>query len=263
MSYEEYIKNPNKCLYCGKPILPKEGQYISEIKDKKFCNLSCCGHYQAKIKKERSLKEYLESPNKCLYCEKPILPKEGQRLADVKIKKFCCSSCAASYNNKKVPKRIKVEKNNKCLSYGKELKYVKSNEKYSDNKIEKNKCHNCGKEVDKKFCSNKCQMEYKYKQFIKEWKEGLQDGIASGYQTSNYIRRYLFEKYDNKCCKCGWSKTNPISGKIPLQVHHIDGNYKNNKEDNLELLCPNCHSLTPNYGALNLGKGRDGRYDKK
>ena len=29
---------------------------------------------------------------------------------------------------------------------------------------------------------------------------------------------------------------------------HIDGN---NEESNLQLLCPNCHSLTPTFGALN------------
>jgi len=34
-------------------------------------------------------------------------------------------------------------------------------------------------------------------------------------------------------------------------MHHKDGNRSNNKEDNLELLCPNCHSLTDNFGILN------------
>ena len=236
MTYEEYLKNPNKCLYCGEPILPKEGQHISSIKNKKFCNLSCCGFYQAKIKSENLLKEYLENPNKCLHCGEPILPKKNQRLADVKVKKFCCRSCAASYNNKD-KKITKV-----CLNCGKELEYTK---------------------YDKKYCSNKCQIDYQYKQYIQDWKQGLKNGLSGKYQISSYIRRYLFEKYDNKCCKCGWSETNPASGLIPLEVHHIDGNYRNNNEDNLELLCPNCHALTPNYGALNLGKGRDGRYDKK
>lgn len=30
----------------------------------------------------------------------------------------------------------------------------------------------------------------------------------------------------------------------------------NNKEENLELLCPNCHSLTDNFGALNKNSTR-------
>ena len=36
----------------------------------------------------------------------------------------------------------------------------------------------------------------------------------------------------------------------------VDGNRKNNKEENLILLCPNCHSLTENYRYIN-GKNRN------
>ena len=55
------------------------------------------------------------------------------------------------------------------------------------------------------------------------------------------------DKYSCKCQLCGWGKMNIYTNKIPLEVHHIDGNYKNNKEENLQLLCPNCHSLTETY----------------
>ena len=34
-------------------------------------------------------------------------------------------------------------------------------------------------------------------------------------------------------------------------IHHIDGDYKNNNEDNLQLICPNCHSLTETYKSHN------------
>lgn len=33
----------------------------------------------------------------------------------------------------------------------------------------------------------------------------------------------------------------------------------NNKEENLLLLCPNCHSLTSTYKGANKGNGRPGR----
>lgn len=46
---------------------------------------------------------------------------------------------------------------------------------------------------------------------------------------------------------------------IPLEAHHLDGNYSHTTEDNLELICPNCHSLTPTYKAANKGKGRKER----
>lgn len=34
---------------------------------------------------------------------------------------------------------------------------------------------------------------------------------------------------------------------IVIELHHIDGDESNNKKGNLILLCPNCHSQTPNY----------------
>lgn len=74
---------------------------------------------------------------------------------------------------------------------------------------------------------------------------------------SGHIRRYLFQKYDNKCVRCNWSEINKYSGKIPLEIEHIDGDYKNNSESNLVLICPNCHSLTSTFRSLNKGKGRN------
>lgn len=45
-------------------------------------------------------------------------------------------------------------------------------------------------------------------------------------------------------------------GPIPIQLHHIDGNRKNNELFNLEILCPNCHALTENYCGKNKGNGK-------
>lgn len=42
---------------------------------------------------------------------------------------------------------------------------------------------------------------------------------------------------------------------INLEIHHKDGNHNNSSLDNLQLLCPNCHSYTENYcGKNNTGK---------
>ena len=240
--YDDYIKNPNKCLHCGKPILPKEGQNISNVKQKKFCDLKCAGQYnrQKQINKEKT--EYNKNPNKCLCCGKPILANNEQQLYDTKIKKFCDQSCAAIYNN---------TGNNKRIKHG---KYVKGK-----------KCLNCGNIINKgsaKYCSHNCQQDYKYKQYISDWKEGKESGLVGNRYVSGHIRKYLFDKNNNCCCKCGWNEINEITGKCPLQIHHIDGDYTNNSEENLELLCPNCHSLTNNYGVLNKGSGRDYRYKK-
>lgn len=136
--------------------------------------------------------------------------------------------------------------------------------------MEVSRCINCGKEIHPKestrgkYCSNKCQLEYQYKTYISKWKLGIVQGTKAGITYSGYIRRYLFEKYNSKCCKCGWGEVNPFTNRIPLQIHHIDGDSTNNKEDNLQLLCPNCHSLTENFGSRNKNatEGRSKYYGK-
>lgn len=129
------------------------------------------------------------------------------------------------------------------------------------------RCSNCGKELTQeqrhnKYCGIKCQHDYQYKQFIIRWKNGEEDGIVGRYEISNMIKRYLREKYNNSCQVCGWNKVNPITNSVPLQIHHMDGNCLNNKEDNLQLLCPNCHSLTETYGHLNRVSSRIFRKQK-
>jgi len=124
-------------------------------------------------------------------------------------------------------------------------------------------CQFCGKEIvglhrtHKKYCDNQCQADSRYKEFIRRWLIGEISGESSGGRTSRHIRRYLMENHNDICSKCGWSEKNPVTGSVPLTVNHMDGNVKNNVLDNLELICPNCHSLTPNYGNLNKGKGRE------
>ena len=38
---------------------------------------------------------------------------------------------------------------------------------------------------------------------------------------------------------------------MPTNLHHINGDRFDNRIDNLKILCPNCHALTPNYGSKN------------
>lgn len=134
---------------------------------------------------------------------------------------------------------------------------MNSTESFNKGKRKTHFCKNCGKEFThrhssfNKFCDNKCHQEYIYKIYIERWKNKEENGSKGGCQVSSHVRRYLFEKYNNRCQKCNWSERNIITNTIPLQIHHKDGDCTNNMEENLELLCPNCHSLTENYGILN------------
>ena len=120
-------------------------------------------------------------------------------------------------------------------------------------------CNYCNKQLkclNVKYCNNQCQRDFEYYKYIKNWKDGKSDILTTGGNVSLYVKRYLLKKYQNKCSKCLWTGINPYTNKIVLEVEHIDGNYKNNIESNLTILCPNCHSLTATYRGANRGKGR-------
>jgi hypothetical protein len=120
-------------------------------------------------------------------------------------------------------------------------------------------CLICGKEPARplyKYCSNACQLAYQRANIIKKWKAGTISGLNTIGLVSNPIKRYLRQKYENKCCLCGWSEVNLNTGVVPLVADHIDGDWKNNIEKNLRLICPNCDSLTSSYAGSNKGKGR-------
>ena len=55
-----------------------------------------------------------------------------------------------------------------------------------------------------------------------------------------------------RCEMCG--NTTWLDNPIPLELHHKDGNSFNNVFDNLQLLCPNCHSFTDTYRSKNSRK---------
>lgn len=59
-----------------------------------------------------------------------------------------------------------------------------------------------------------------------------------------------------KCECCGNSEW--LGKPIKLEVHHIDGDHYNNELENLQLLCPNCHSMTPNWRGKNNKKVKEG-----
>lgn len=73
--------------------------------------------------------------------------------------------------------------------------------------------------------------------------------------TSGKLRIKLLTEWlkENKCEICGITKW--LGNPIVCQLHHIDGNNQNNNLENLQILCPNCHSQTENYcGSANVNK---------
>lgn len=72
--------------------------------------------------------------------------------------------------------------------------------------------------------------------------------------STGTLKKYLLHYgiKEDKCDICGINKWQEKP--ITLQVHHIDGNPRNNVVDNLQLLCPNCHSQTDTFSGRNKSK---------
>lgn len=62
---------------------------------------------------------------------------------------------------------------------------------------------------------------------------------------------------EERCEVCGldaWCRA-----PLVLQLHHVNGDGLDNRLENLQLLCPNCHSQTENWGGRNRRRGLPGR----
>jgi len=83
--------------------------------------------------------------------------------------------------------------------------------------------------------------------------------VAGRHQTGrSHLKERLLEEglKINHCEKCGLTEwcDQPLS----MALHHINGDGKDNRLCNLELLCPNCHSQTENFAGRNLTRRRRG-----
>lgn len=103
-------------------------------------------------------------------------------------------------------------------------------------------CRHCSAEFldapshKRAFCSRKCNQEHR----LKTWNPSF-----------IWIRKAMWARgLITECERCGYD-TEPLI----LGIHHRDRNRKNNKPDNLEVLCPTCHSLEHLHHVTSTRKG--------
>ena len=236
----------------------------------KLNKMGCSQSERSKINRKNKVYEELI----CLNCGKNFTAYKRNK------QKFCSQSCNASHNNKKrIINNPDKKKKANCVHCGKDIlisnyaslktaSCLECNPKYGVNRKEcienvkridgKFICVNCGEKLNRKgkYCSKGCEIEFKRNEIFKK--------IESGDTTlaTHIYKKYLIYKYGEKCMECNWNEVNPYSKKVPIEIEHIDGNSENNDLKNLKLLCPNCHSLTPTYRALNIGNGRYKRRER-
>ena len=179
----------------------------------------------------------------CLQCSKDFDATQNRR------KKFCNHSCAASFTNKDIVRNT--------ITNSKTLEAISTKE-----------CIQCKIQLDEinqrysKYCSRSCSSLHKKEKTIQKWKKDPNSATRKDGGLSLPVREYLLAEAGYKCSKCDWDKRNPFSQKPALEINHIDGDSSNNYPENLEVLCPNCHSLTKNYKALNKKSSRTDRRTK-
>ena len=220
------------CGKCGKNFDSRAfGGHASQCGKTEKCQI--CGMEMSPQSMSRH-KEVHERDHDCPMC--------GKRIYGYEDKKFCSQACNARFHNKDAPKRSPVAKKN---------------------------CLGCGKQMERRgiFCGYVCMNEFKYREYIKKWLVGEVSGNQKDGETiSDYVRRWLVERSGGKCegknddgSRCSWARTNQFTKRIPLTAHHKDGNAHHTTPENMELICPGCHSLTETYGGGNRGKGRKAR----
>jgi 5-methylcytosine-specific restriction endonuclease McrA len=66
------------------------------------------------------------------------------------------------------------------------------------------------------------------------------------YNSGRLLKRMVKEKIiEYKCSICGAKEW--LGKSLTLHLHHINGNHVDNRLENLQILCPNCHSQTATY----------------
>lgn len=77
------------------------------------------------------------------------------------------------------------------------------------------------------------------------WNEGQRLKDWSKYSKMEHLKKHLIKERGHRCEKCGLTEWFKLP--IPLEIEHKNGDRTDNRKQNLQLLCCNCHSLTPTW----------------
>jgi hypothetical protein len=178
--------------------------------------LRTAGLAGARMQRERALAAYDADPNHCEKCSSVIPVPDGVMVKNIRRLRFCCKSCATSFNNVIAPKKIKKPPIcQRCL-----VNTVQTRPSGSYNLL----CEPC-------------------------WtKEQARSGLRLRSElTHPAIRshaRYVLKRHkpEMKCDWCSYDKHVECCHLKPIAEFAPEATASEmNAEDNLRWLCPNCH----------------------
>ncbi len=212
------------CEHCNVEFYNPKNIVLRALKGSnkgKYCSAACRNAHKKSTKLQVA----------CRYCEEVFEAANERR--------FCSMICANRFAGKK-----RQEENDKRLKDGQDIPEKRGR------RSALSPCKECGTLSRRCFCSMDCYRKNLRLRTSRAWINGeITGSVVSGLSQS--IKKWLINEAGQKCQKCGWAEINPATKRCPLEVNHIDGNSENNIKENLEVVCPNCHSLTSNFRALN------------
>lgn len=205
---------------------------------------------------KNNLQLWLSEKHTCENCGKIMTEKYGSG-------RFCCSFCAhvrqqseetkekisstlAKINNPDQFDNISddafIEAFNKATSVDGLIQTISAiNEKHITRNGIQRQCKRLGLNLDD----------------IKPQAKSLDDILSNKVpftHTSRLKQKLLDAGYKEDKCECCGQGPEWLGKRLPLELHHVDGNRENNSLENLKILCPNCHSQTDTFRSKNRKK---------
>ncbi|KKN22309.1 hypothetical protein LCGC14_0916410 [marine sediment metagenome] len=181
------------------------------------------GQVTAKVLREKAIREYHQEPNYCGHCGEAIEVKEGQKICEVRKKRFCTRSCAQRHNNKH--RHLHREKK-ECATCAADMTNLLSKEKSRAH------CPDC----QGNFYAQKTKVRHK--------KVGKKQKRDSNFKEVGWHARYTLDSAGRpkQCTNCGYdvyveaAHIKPVRNFTPTTTLSTI-----NKLSNLAYLCKNCH----------------------
>lgn len=201
------------CDNCGKVFCQDKSSYNKSLKNKNhFCSRKC----QQNFSRTGSI-------IKCENCGKEFYVSKHR--LEISNHFFCCRKCAHNCINHSHPHSDETRKK---ISLG-VLKHNKENDFTKSSLTQE----------QRKNIAQKAKESWNRKLLESDWND-------LSYELK---RKRVCIEQNNKCARCGIDSWQ--GKKIILEYEHKDGNHFNNDRDNVECLCPNCHSLTSTWRGRN------------